>query len=365
MADASDSLGKGLLLSVFLAATFVVVASFVYVLLMGYGFVFFTADGIAISSRTFLAYILLFFWVGFYIPIEAGAAFLIVWIVYILCFVAAWRWRESFHSAVRRAVTKSFSSVYSNFLLILPLLSSMLLFVVSNIIYLQESAGIPTGETQFPQSLPLQGVFLELAYVPVIEEFGFRIIPIGLYTVLYVFLGSKVVAASGRLLITAPFNPDEAKRAAGLRNVAEHGIWRGISAGEWVMIIVTSALFGYAHVISGIGWQVGKITSVFVQAFFFGVTYLAYGFEAPILLHWYFNYFLFFFDPSVVLKFFPGANPLLSVIELVVSGPPQLPISLSPLGILGWAVFSYIGLGRLLKRRKTKHQATPTVTTSS
>jgi len=363
-ASVLNSSGRGLLTALFVLAAFVTVASFLYVLLIGYGFVFFTPEGVVVSNKSFPAYVFLFLLVGFAFPAQRGTAFLFVWVVYVLCFVAAWKWRESFHKAIRGSISNPFHGIFNNFLLIFPLVSSMVLMAVTAVIYLQESVGIPTGEPQF-QNLPLQEIFVELAYAPVAEELGFRLVPLALYTILYVFLAGRTLTRKGRLLIYSAFYPDGAKRSVGLRNVAEHGIWRGISVGEWVMIIATSVLFGYAHVISDIGWQVGKITSVFVQAFFFAVTYLAYGFEAPILLHWYFNYYLFFFDPSVVSKFFPSANPLLSVIEVVVSGPPQLPIALSPLGVLGWALFAYIGLGRLLKLRKTKQQATPTVTTSS
>jgi len=178
---------KGLVLALFVVATIVTVASFLYVLLMGYGFVFFTSEGIAISSRSFLAYVLLLFWLGFFVPIEAGTVFLSVWIVYVLCFVAAWKWRESFHKAFRELISNPFHGVFNNFLLILPLVSSMLLMAVTGMIELQASVGIPTGEPEFG-NLPLQGIFLELAYAPVVEELGFRFIPIGLYAALYLLL---------------------------------------------------------------------------------------------------------------------------------------------------------------------------------
>ncbi len=330
-------------MALFLVASFLIVASFVYVLLMGYGFVFFTPNGIAISNKPFFAYVLLFFWIGLAFPAQAGTAFVFVWVVYVLCFIAAWKWRESFHKAIRRSVSNPFHNVFSNFLLIFPLISSMILVSVTAIIYSQESVGIPTGEPAFPQNLPLQGIFLELAYAPVVEELGFRLVPLGLYTILYVFLAGRTAAHRGRRLLYAALYPDGAKKSAGLRNVAEHGIWRGISVGEWVMIIATSALFGYAHIISGSGWQAGKITSVFVQAFFFATTYLAYGFEAPILLHWYFNYYLFFFDPDVISKFFPTADPILSVVQLIIVA----------LGIFGWLIFAVIGI-RMLSRKKTR-----------
>jgi len=132
---------------------------------------------------------------------------------------------------------------------------------------------------------------------------------------------------------------------AGLPTVGEHGLLRGISVPEWVAIIGTSAFFGLAHVVSPTGWETGKITSAFVQGFFFAVTYVAYGFEAPILLHWYFNYYNYFFIVEIAESFFPAAIDLLSVIELLTL----------VLGIVGWGYFVLEGVRRLLRRQKRKH----------
>ncbi len=123
---------------------------------------------------------------------------------------------------------------------------------------------------------------------------------------------------------------------------------------EWIAIVGTSAFFGLAHVLSSIGWEMGKITSVFVQGFFFAVTYVAYGFEAPILLHWFFNYYFYFFDPRVAESFFPAAIDMISVIELLIL----------VLGIVGWVFFAIEGVRRSLRRQKRKRslQVLPSVT---
>jgi len=49
--------------------------------------------------------------------------------------------------------------------------------------------------------------------------------------------------------------------------------------------------FGVAHFTSGAGWGPGKITSALLAGLMFAIVYLAYGVEAPILLHWFFNYY--------------------------------------------------------------------------
>lgn len=351
----SNLLGKTLFLTLLILTVLAVVASYLLVLLMGYGFIFFTSEGVALStqSRDFPVPIF-FFLIGFNTPGLVGPVFLLIWIVYILCFVAAWKWRESFHSVLGKSLSRPFRSLFSNFLFIMPVLSSMLFTAAYAIVISQEAVGVPTGQPSFPPNTAAQEIFLNLAYAPVAEELGSRLVPMGLFTILYVFLaGRKVDGRRFKLLITSILYPDEAKRMTGLRNISEHGIWRGISGGEWTMIIVTSVIFGFAHVISPLGWEFGKFTSVFVQGFFFAVAYLAYGFEAPILLHWFFNYYLFFFDPAIASQFFPTTVPILSAIELVVIGP----LGFSPLGVAGWAVFAYIELGKMLRWRKTKQQA--------
>jgi len=343
----SNSFGKVVLLTLFILTVLVVVASYLLVLVMGYGFIFFTSEGLILSMRTVNFPVFLFLnLIGFYTPeLLVGAVFALIWIVYVLCFVVAWKWRESFHRVVRESLSRPFHSLFSNFLFIMPLLSSMLLTAVWAIISSQESVGIPTGQPSWPAGTPLQEIFFNLAYVPVAEEVGFRLIPMGLFTMFSVLLAERRVVGGGfKLLVTALFYPDGAKRMAELRNVGEHGVWRGISVGEWAMVLATSVIFAYAHVISPIGWEVGKFTSVFVQGFFFALTYLAYGFEAPILLHWFFNYYLFFFDPDVVTNFFPSTDPIFSLIELLFLG----------LGALGWAAFAAAGLSKLFRWRTTE-----------
>jgi len=339
----SKSISRTLFLTLFLLAVFVIIASYLLVLFMGYGFIFFTSDGIALSMRSDSFPVLLFlFLVGFYTPpLPIGTVFGFVWLVYVLCFVTAWKWRESFHSVVKKSFSQPFRSIFSNFLFIMPLISGMVLTAAWAIISSQEFIGVPTGQVSFPPSMSQQEIFLNVAYAPAVEELGFRLIPIGLFMVFYVFSAQrKTAGGSFKLVLASVFYPEGAKKTVGRRNVSEHGIWRGISIGEWTMVVATSVLFAVAHIVSGIGWEAGKITSVFVQGFFFAVTYLVYGFEAPILLHWFFNYYLFFFDPDVLSKFFPATDPILTFVELLILG----------LGIVGWTVFAAVGLRKLIKR---------------
>jgi len=326
---------------------FIIIASFLLVHLMSYGFFFFTPGGLALSMQSFKFPIFIIFLLGFEtpIPLQAGVVFSVMWMIYVVCFVAAWRWRKSFYVVLDKTVLGA-RDVFGNFLFSMPLLSSMALTAAIAIIFSQSAVGVETGEPQLPTNV--HEAFLNLAYAPLVEEFAFRIVPIGLLVVLFVFLAGRNVRAFSRagdrfkLFLLAFVYPEGAKRMSGLPTVGEHGLFRGLSSLEWIMVVVSSAVFGLAHVLSPIGWEIGKITSTFVQGFFFAVTYIAYGFEAPILLHWYFNYYFYFFDPKVAETFFPAAISLLSVIELLIF----------VLGVVGWIFFAAEGLRRLLRRRE-------------
>jgi len=328
-------------------AAFVIIASYVFVHLMGYGFFFFTQEGLALSTQSFPFPILILFVVGFITPsLHVGGVFLFTWTIYAICFLWAWKWRQTFHNVLGGSMSGKPRSIFSSFLFAMPLFSSMVLTAVLAIIYSQGAVGIETGVIQLPHD-PHEA-FLDLAYAPLIEELAFRLVPIGLLMVLYVFSAAKNVQVASsvgsrlKLFLYAFIYPEGAKRMAGLPNVSEHGTWRGISSSEWVMVVVSSAVFGLAHVLVPAGWEIGKITSTFVQGFFFAVAYIAYGFEAPILLHWFFNYYLYFFDPNVAEGFFPTTIGLLSIIEILIL----------VVGIFGWVAFAEAGLRKFVRLRK-------------
>lgn len=341
-----ESSAKNVVLSLFIVAVLIVVASYFLVLLMGSWFIFFTQPGGALISQSKdFPVLLLFILVGFYVPANAGAAFAFILIVFALCFVAVWKWRESFHVVVRKSFSRPLRSVFNNFLFIMPLLSSMLLVAVTVIIFLQTLVHIPTGAVQPGPGESAQEFFLTLAYAPLTEELGFRLVPLGIFTAVLVLSARMKTRVNGlKLFVVSFIYPEGAKRMVGLPNVTDQGFWRGISRGEWAMILIASSVFAYAHIATGVGWEIGKVSSVFVQALFFGVVYIAYGFGAPILMHWFFNYYLYFFDPTVLSTWFPSTEPVIAVVEL----------ALLALGTGGWVVFAFTTVRRRWKRIKSK-----------
>ncbi|WP_455368764.1 hypothetical protein [[Eubacterium] cellulosolvens] len=227
-----------------------------------------------------------------------GVIFILIWIIYALCFIIAWKANVGFIEAVRKTFDSKSILGNRNFLFMFPVISSSLLVMVILVQSLQETVGVPTGSIEFDNTY--QGLF-ELAYSPIFEEIMFRISPFAVYYA--ILLISKQVqwqiwnlGIYIRLLFTAVLFPERMKKSLGLPNIETVGIRKGINNGEWLMTILTSIMFGLAHYVSGSGWEIGKVTSSFLAGFVFCLAYLAFGFHAPILLHWFFNYYFHVYE---------------------------------------------------------------------
>jgi hypothetical protein len=181
---------------------------------------------------------------------------------------------------------------------------------------------------------------------------GFRLIPIGAFLIIYLF-GTKrktvtfSLSQKIKLFFTAILFPDNAKRMVGTKTVNEHGVGGGISLGEWGMVIFTSVVFGLAHFNPGVSWEIGKISSAAVAGLFLGLSYLLYGIQAPIIMHWFFNAYSDAF--FLLSEFHPSADSFANgtVIFSVI------------VGIIGWSAVAILGFRRLVgDSKKEQSQAT-------
>jgi hypothetical protein len=227
-----------------------------------------------------------------------GAIFILIWITYTLCFIISWKTNVGFIKAVRKTFDSKSLLENKNFLFMFPLISSSLLVLVILVQSLQETVGVPTGSIEFDNTY--RGLF-ELAYSPLFEEIMFRISPFAVYyAILLIFNQTRwQIWSLGiyiKLFFTAVLFPERMKKSLGLPQIENVGVRKGISRGEWLMIFLTSTMFGLAHYVSGSGWEIGKVTSSFLAGFVFCLAYLAFGFHAPILLHWFFNYYFYVYE---------------------------------------------------------------------
>jgi len=359
-------------ITVFIITVLILVSSYFLATFLGPTLFFFTPEGLN-SSVLYVQElpIWLFTIVGFVVPVwlNVGLFFLFLWGVFTMCLVAAWKFRESIHEVIGKSFSRPIKKLFDNCLFAMPIITSMILVAVIAITELQKAGGVPTGEASLPPN-PFEAFFW-LSYAALIEEIGFRLIPIGGFLIIYLFwISRKNVAALSwgqrlKLFLTAPLFPDEAKKMAGVKTVGDFGVRGGIRLGEWIMVFFTSIVFGLAHYVSGGNWEIGKVTSASVVGLAMGLTYLIYGAQAPILLHWFFNHYLWFFDSTEIggLQFVSGLHPILP------SAFALAELAIIILGVLGWLAVIILAFYKVFKAiakmvirdisKEVKSQSTP------
>lgn len=336
-----------LVIGLFLTVLFLV-SSYFLAMLLGPTLFFSTREGLTISNTFYYFPIHLFLAISFYIPVKlnAGQVFVFLLGVFSVCFVAAWRFRESFHEVVRKCLRRPAGSLFNNWLFVMPIITSMLFVAVITIERFQEAHGLPTGQPPLPENH--FEAYLSLTYASVVEEVGFRVTTIGAFLAIYLFWVARKVALKmswGRrlkLFFSALLCPDEAKRLVDVRTVSDFGLRSGVSIGEWIMVILTSSIFGLAHYLFGGGWDVGKITLASLVGLALGLTYLLYGVQAPILIHWFFNYYQYSY--YLATEFYPIVTPVYALTFFITVY----------FGILGWLAVVILGIKRVVISRLGK-----------
>lgn len=234
------------------------------------------------------------------LDVNMGFLFTIFSLVYILCFFVSFR--KSHALKFFREMVKEEISIQ---LLRNPLFAtstlSCLAYIISKIIHLiEETCGIPIG--QAPVSADPLIAFLQLSISPLVEEVIFRILPIGVFSATYLLTSLKLcdlnisLREKMKLSLLILISPERGKQILHLKTVAESGFLRGINSSEWLMVILTSAIFALSHYVPPTTWGAGKISSAFIQGVIMGLAYLAYGFQTPIIIHWFLNYYFYTFS---------------------------------------------------------------------
>jgi len=324
-----------------LILSLLVIFSYFLSMLYGLTVIFFTAEGRAFSTKN----------VGLYIPlpilnelplpirVNIGLLFLLLWCTYIACFAIALLVQEDFASIIYKL--HRVRDIFKNNLLAMPLLASTLLIVIAFVQKLQEDLGIPTIKPSGPIYTDPFQFFLGLTYSPIVEEIGFRLLPIGFYIVAYLTITMKDCDSSKNTkkltLLKSFLYPETAKKELTFSNNHAPILLRNFVLGEWFMITFTSIIFGLAHYPLG-NWGPGKLLSATFSGFSLGIVYIVYGIQASILLHWYFNYYFNAFE--IAKNFLPMASTTLTffwILNLI-------------LGIFGLFILTYTGLSKMFKR---------------
>ncbi|MFQ6068361.1 MAG: hypothetical protein ACE5KD_02340 [Candidatus Bathyarchaeia archaeon] len=271
-----------------------------YLLSMGLGILvlFSTAEGLKFSKNPYKLYPLHI--INVEITVNAGLYFLFLWWVFALCFATAWQYREGLSYKVQRFLSDTVQrNPFSNNLLAMPLITSMLLIATLILHFLQAQWGFPTG-SPLPSD-PFMD-FIRYSRAPLVEEILFRILPIGTFLMTYIFIVGKRTKPDYtwiqrlKTCILSVFQPERAKEEVGLKTISESGLFGGLIWAEWLMVFLTAFLFGIVHYLGG--WGPGKISQAAMSGVVFALAYLYYGIQAPILFHWYFNYYFTVFSLS-------------------------------------------------------------------
>lgn len=313
---------------------------------------FFTPEGLNVSTvyKESLPGWILILPVTVPVGLELGTIFLGVSIVVTLSFFTAWKLNKNFHQTIKDSVVQPTKNLFQNSLFAMTIINSMTLIAVLLLNRIQESSGIPTGTTPTVGEPFLD--LLDLSYSAVVEEIGFRLIPIGVFLFILLFITKKADQPFSfkqkiELFFLSFLFPDKAKRLTGNKTVAKDGILAGISLPEWGLIVFTAVIFGLAHYNPGVSWEIGKISSATLSGFILAMTYVVYGIHAPLLMHWFFNsyneaYYL-------LAEFYPAAMPLANSVAI---------FSLT-LGILGWMLLIVLGYLKFSRKNKVKQTIPP------
>jgi Type II CAAX prenyl endopeptidase Rce1-like len=246
-------------------------------------------------------------------------------VVYIVCFIAAFRSKEGLMDGLQGLRQGGQVSLKSSWLVAMPLVSCALLLIVLVATIVLNQSGVSSGTLCNPCP-PQAELYAALAYSPISEEIAFRITTLGLLvSILTIWKNRSIEPGPSKpktfsLVVASFLSPDSAKARVGLPTITANR-WQGIHWTEWILLLLTSSLFGIAHVISGgTDWGVGKAFTAAISGFALGFVYLGYGAYAAILLHWFFDfYFETFSVGSDVFGGAVGALPgLISVASLIV-----------------------------------------------
>jgi len=217
-------------------------------------------------------------------------------IIYITCFIAAFRSRDGFLIGLQRLRQVGQVSFKSSWLVAMPLVSCVLLLIVLVATILLNQSGLSSGTLCNPCP-PEAELYAALTYSPISEEIAFRITTLGLLiAIITTWKNRSIEPGSSKprtlsLVVASFLSPESAKARVGLPTITANK-WHGIHWSEWILLFLTSAGFGIAHVISGgTDWGVGKAFTAAISGLALGLVYLGYGAYAAVLLHWFFDFY--------------------------------------------------------------------------
>ena len=235
------------------------------------------------------------------IDVTLGDAFVILWMFYLIIFVIALLGpKQHFLKSISSLISMGKYDAKLNYMFAMTKWLSILILISAIINFIQESFGIVTTPPLGGNSL-IQFFYVSLA--PLLEEFVFRIILIGIP--LFVLYSGR---ASIRYFVKCLWNPSSL-------NILD-------SKKAILLIIFIGISFGFAHIAFSDSWSEGKFAQATAGGIILGWVYLRYGIVVSLLIHWATNYFIFAYAHFISqINYVPlelaFTNPLMSSLEWI------------------------------------------------
>ena len=235
------------------------------------------------------------------IDITLGDAFVILWMFYLIIFVIALLGpKQHFLKSISSLISMGKYDTKLNYMFAMTKWLSILILISAIINFIQESFGIVTTPPFGGNSL-IQFFYVSLA--PLLEEFVFRIILIGIP--LFVLYSGR---ASIRYFVKCLWSPSSL-------NILD-------SKKAILLIIFIGISFGFAHIAFSDSWSEGKFAQATAGGIILGWVYLRYGIVVSLLIHWATNYFIFAYAHFISqINYVPlelaFTNPLMSSLEWI------------------------------------------------
>jgi len=206
------------------------------------------------------------------LDVSIGDAFTVLWIFYVVLFtIALLGPKHGFLKSISPIISFGKFDTTSNYMIGITKWFSILILISALINFIQEAFGIVTIPPLDDNDL-IQFFYVSLA--PLIEEFGFRLILLGIP--LFALYSDK---SSPKYFIKCLWAPS-------LLRI-------GNNKKALLLIVFVGVFFGFAHIAFAESWSEGKFAQAAASGIVLGWVYLRYGFVASLLIHWAMNYFVF------------------------------------------------------------------------
>jgi hypothetical protein len=233
--------------------------------------------------------------------IEIGDVFIFLWAIYVVLFTISLFGPDQGFLKTLSANLGNEKSTKTNYMITITKWFSILILMSIIIDFIQQGFGITTIPPSVDNDLTQ---FLYVSISPILEEFGFRVILIGLP--LFVFYSHKLSLSH---FFKSLWHPTRNLHIYDFRKVL-------------FLIVLVGIFFGLAHIMTGEPWSEGKFAQASISGIILGWLYFRYGLITAILVHWGTNYFIFSYanfvsqinDIAIEAAF---SHPLINTMEIL------------------------------------------------